>query len=78
MDIRWGESVSVVRTHGEDGKVVDWPIINATIDCESVSLIKPELEITPEEAVAIVDNVLYAMEEMFDECIDEWLSEVRG
>ena len=76
-NIDWWESVSVIRTHGEDGEVIDWPIICAQFDTEAISLIRPDLNITPEEAVAITDNVLEALQEMYDECIEEWLSEVR-
>ena len=75
--ITWGNSVSVIIEHNGD-KVLQWPIINARFDTASIALLRPELNITPDEAEQIVDNVLYTIEEMFDEYLEEWLEEVRG
>ena len=77
MNISWWESVSVVESTDEDGKVLQWPVIVAQFDCEAISLTRPELEITPEEAARIVDNLLGAMEEAFDDDLESWLEEVR-
>ena len=77
MNISWYESASVIQSSDGKGGVLQWPIIHAVFDCEEIANSAPELEMTPEEVAKIVDNLLEATEEMFDEYLAEWLEEVR-
>lgn len=55
----------------------EWPIYTAKIDTNAIAHEFPELNITPDEAATVIEQVLDRFSDEMTEYMADWIREVR-